>query len=150
MQSVTTKVKPVPAGYHNVTPSIIVDGAANVIDFVKHTFNAEELMRAKTPDGRVAHAEIKIGDSIIMVADPTPEFKAGQSQLYVYIEDIDATYQRALKAGATIVKEPTNQFYGDRSASVKDPAGNTWSIATHVEDVPPEEMQRRMKEQNLS
>lgn len=150
MQSVTTKVKPIPAGYHSVTPYLIVEGAPKLIDFLKHTFNAEESARVKGPDGRVAHAEVKVGDSMVMLSDPTPEYKPIESQLYVYVDDIDAAYKRALEAGATSVREPKNQFYGDRNASVKDPTGNVWGIATHVEDVPPDEMQRRMKAQSLS
>lgn len=144
MQAVT-KVKPVPQGYHSVTPYLIVDRAPRLIDFLKGTFNAQETVRMNGPDGRVAHAEMKIGDSIIMMSDETPQYKATQSQLYVYVDDVDVVYKRALEAGGTSVSEPTNQFYGDRNASVKDPAGNTWGIATHVEDVSPEEMQKRMK-----
>lgn len=146
MQSVTTKVKPIPAGHHSVTPYLVVEGASKLIDFLKRTFNAEETVRMNGPDGRVAHAEVKIGDSIIMMSDATTEFKPVESQLYVYVDDIDDTYKRALQAGASIVRELKNQFYGDRSASVKDPLGNIWGIATHVEDVPPDEMQRRIKE----
>ncbi|HEV2119083.1 MAG TPA: VOC family protein [Candidatus Bathyarchaeia archaeon] len=149
MQSVTTKVKPIPAGYHSVTPYLIVEGAPKLIAFLKQTFNAEEVARMNGPDGRVAHAEVKIGDSIVMMSDSTAEFKPAESQLYVYVDDIDVAYKRALDAGAISVREPKNQFYGDRSASVKDPTGNTWGIATHVEDVSPEEMQKRMKEQSL-
>jgi PhnB protein len=149
MQSVTTKVKPIPAGYHNVTPYLIVEGAPKLIDFLKHTFNAEEVARMNGPDGRVAHAEVKIGDSMVMMSDTTADYKPIESQLYVYVDNIDAAYKRALEAGATSVREPKNQFYGDRNASIKDPTGNIWGIATHVEDVSPEEMQRRMKEQSL-
>ena len=148
MQSVTTKVKPIPVGYHSVTPYLIVEGAPKLIAFLKHTFNAEEATRMNGPDGRVAHAEVKIGDSFVMLSDATGEYKPVESQLYVYVDDIDLTYKRALEAGATSVREPKNQFYGDRSASVRDPTGNIWGIATHVEDVSPEEMQRRMKEQS--
>jgi uncharacterized glyoxalase superfamily protein PhnB len=148
MQSITTKVKPIPAGYHSVTPYLIVEGAPKLIAFLKHTFNSEEATRMNGPDGRVAHAEVKIGDSFVMLSDATGEYKPVESQLYVYVDDIDVTYKRALEAGATSVREPKNQFYGDRSASVRDPTGNIWGIATHVEDVSPEEMQRRMKEQS--
>jgi len=98
------------------------------------------------PEGRVAHAEMKIGDSIIMMGDASSQNKAMPSQLYVYVDDVDTVYKRALEAGGTSISEPTNQFYGDRNASVRDPVGNIWGISTHVEDVPPEEMQRRMKE----
>ena len=97
------------------------------------------------PDGRVAHAEMKIGNSIVMMSDATTEFKPAESQLYVYVDNVDDTYKRALQAGATVVREPKDQFYGDRNASVKDPVGNIWGIATHVEEVSPDELQRRMK-----
>lgn len=147
MQSVTAKVKPIPAGYHSVTPYLVVEGAPKLIDFVTRVFNAEEIARMNGPDGRVAHAEVKIGDSIVMMSDATAEFQPVASQLYVYVDDIDKTYKRALDVGATIVREPKTQFYGDRNATVKDPAGNIWGIATHVEEVSPEEMARRMKEQ---
>ncbi len=145
MQPVT-KVRTTPQGYHSVSPVLIVDGASKLIDFVKQTFNALENARMEGPGGRISHAEMKIGDSIIMLSDSTPEYKAMQSMLYVYVEDVDAVYKRALQAGATSVSEPKNQFYGDRGASVRDPLGNHWGIATHVEEVSPEEMQRRMKE----
>jgi uncharacterized glyoxalase superfamily protein PhnB len=148
MQSVTTpKVKPVPAGYHTVTPYLIVEGAPKLIDFLKRTFNAEETVRMNRPDGQVSHAEVKIGDSIVMLADQTPEFKAFQSQLYVYVNNVDETYKHALQAGGKSVQEPKDQFYGDRNASVKDPMGNTWGIATHVEDISPDEMKKRMQAQ---
>ena len=147
MQSVTAKVKPIPAGYHSVTPYLVVEGAPKLIDFVTRVFNAEEIARMNGPDGRVAHAEVKIGDSIVMMSDATAEFQPVASQLYVYVDDIDKTYKRALDVGATIVREPKTQFYGDRNATVKDPAGNIWGIATHVEEVSPEEIARRMKEQ---
>ena len=146
MQSVT-KVKPIPIGYHSVTPYLVVESASRLIDFAKRAFNAEEIARMNGPDGRIAHAEVKIGDSVVMMSDSTAEFPPVQSQLYVYVDDTDATYKRALQAGATVVREPKNQFYGDRNASVRDTLGNIWGIATHVEDVSPEEMQKRMREQ---
>lgn len=149
MQSLATKVKPIPAGYHTVTPYLIVEGAPKLIDFLKHTFNAQESALIKGPDGRVAHAEVKIGDSTIMMSDATAQWKPIESQAYVYVEDVDAAYKRALEAGATSVREPKTEFYGDRTGSVKDPLGNVWGIATHVEDVSPEEMQKRMKAQGL-
>ncbi len=148
MQSVT-KVRPTPEGYHTVSPYLIVEGAPRLIDFLKHTFNAQETSRVKGPGDRIAHAEVKVGDSVVMMADASPENKAMPSQLYVYVDDVDMVYKRALEAGATSVTEPKDQFYGDRNASVKDPTGNIWGMATHVEDVPPEEMSRRMKEQSL-
>ncbi len=146
MQSVT-KVRPIPQGYHSVSPYLVVDGAAKLIDFVKHTFNAVENARMEGPQGRISHAEMKIGDSIVMLSDSTPEYNAMPSMPYVYVDDVDAVYKRALQAGGTSVSEPKNQFYGDRSAGVRDPLGNHWGIATNIEEVSPEEMQRRMKEQ---
>ncbi len=149
MQSVTSKVNPIPSGYHSVTPYLVVEGVPKLIDFLKNTFNAQELARMKGPDGRVAHAEVKVGDPIVMMSDATPQYPPMPGNLYVYVEDVDMVYKRALEAGAASVSQPTTQFYGDRSASVKDPMGNIWGIATHVEQVSPEEMQRRMKEQSI-
>ena len=145
MQAVTRKVEPIPQGYYSVTPYLIVDGATKLIDFVKQTFSAQEKERMSGSGGRVSHAELKIGDSIIMMSDSTEEWKPMPGNLYVYVGDVDAVYHKALAAGAVTIREPKDQFYGDRSASVKDPFGNIWGIATHIEDVPPDEMQRRMK-----
>ena len=145
MQAVTKKVQPVPQGYNSVTPYLIVDGASKLIDFIKQTFSAQERDRAPGPKGRIGHAEMKIGDSIIMLSDSTDEWKPMPGNLYVYVDDVDTVYRRALAAGALTIREPKDQFYGDRSASVKDSFGNIWGIATHIEDVPPDEMQRRMK-----
>ena len=150
MQTVSAKVKPIPEGYHSVTPYMIVDNATKLIDFIKQTFNAEERERIMVPGGRVSHAELKIGDSVVMLSDPSEEFKAMPSMIYVYVDDIDRVYARALEAGATPLREPKNQFYGDRNANIKDPFGNVWGIATHIEDVPPEELQRRIKESMAS
>ena len=149
MQSVTSKVNPIPSGYHSVTPYLVVEGASKLIDFLKKAFNAQEIARMKGPEGRVAHAEVKVGDSIVMMSDATAQFPPMPGNLYVYVEDVDMVYKRALEAGAASVSQPTNQFYGDRSASVKDPMGNIWGIATHVEEVSPDEMQRRMKERSI-
>ncbi len=149
MQSVGSKVNPIPSGYHSVTPYLVVEGAPKLIDFLKQTFNAQEMARMNGPEGRVAHAEVKIGNSIVMMSDATTQYPSMPGNLYVYVEEVDMVYKRALEAGAASVSQPTNQFYGDRSASVKDPMGNIWGIATHVEEVAPEEMQRRMKEQSI-
>ena len=139
----TTKVKPVPEGYHTVIPYIVVPDVAKLIDFAKQAFGATEVSVSKLPDGSVMHAEIKIGDSIIMMGQSgTMTFLA---MLHLYMEDVDAVYQRAIQAGGKSLREPTDQFYGDRSAAVEDAFGNQWWIATHVEDVSPEEMERRMK-----
>ena len=147
MQSVTNKPKPIPQGYHSVTPYLAVQGVPKLMTFLRQAFNAEEREKMTTPDGRVSHAEMKIGDSIIMMGEPTGESKSMPGMIYLYLEDTDAAYKRALQAGATSLREPTDMFYGDRNAAVTDPAGNQWWIATHVEDVPPEEMQRRIKAQ---
>ena len=145
MQSVASKVKPVPDGYHSLTPVVVVDGAPRLIDFLKQVFNAEEDEVYKGPDGRVIHAELIIGDSVMMISDSSPQFSAFPAMINVYTEDVDAAYKRALKAGATSLREPSNQFYGDRTAGVKDVHGNQWWIATHIEDVSQEELERRMK-----
>jgi PhnB protein len=138
-------VKPIPDGYHSVTPMLIVNGAARVIDFMKAAFGAEERMLMPMPDGRVAHAELMVGDSCVMLSDGSPEWPPIGGAIHLYVEDVDATYRRALAAGATSRSEPQDQFYGDRSASVVDPAGIVWSIATHVEDVSDEEIMKRMQ-----
>jgi PhnB protein len=137
-------VKPIPEGYHSVTPFLTVSGAARVIDFVKQAFDAQEVERMQGPGGTIAHAEVKIGDSRVMLADPSGDWKPMPSTLYVYVPDVDAVYQRAVRAGGSSLREPTDQFYGDRNAGVQDPAGNMWWISTHKEDVSPEELKRRM------
>ena len=139
-------VKYIPEGYHSVTPYLIVRGAAKVLDFVKQTFDAQETFRMPGPDGTIAHAEFKIGNSPLMISDGGPEYGPMPCSLYVYVQDVDAVYKRALQAGGISVKEPANQFYGDRTASVKDACGNLWGIGTHIEDVPPEELEKRAKE----
>lgn len=137
-------VKPVPEGYHSATPYLIVPGVAKVIDFLKQTFDAKESHeRMSRPDGAIMHAEVKIGDSPIMLGEPMGQFPPMPASIYVYVADTDACYQRALKAGATSLMEPADQFYGDRNAGVRDPAGNVWWIGTHIEDVAPEEIARR-------
>ncbi len=145
MQSVTSKVKPIPEGYHSLTPIVTVEGAPRLIEFLKQVFNAQEEEVYKGPDGRVIHAELTIGDSILMLSDANPEFPALSAMINVYTDDVDAAYKRALKAGATSLREPSNQFYGDRTGGVKDAHGNQWWIATHVEDVSQEELEKRMK-----
>ena len=147
MQSVTNKPKPIPQGYHSVTPYLAVQGVPKLMTFLRQAFNAEDREKMTTPDGRVSHAEMRIGDSIIMMGEPTGESKSMPGMIYLYLDDTDAAYKRALEAGATSLREPTDMFYGDRNAAVTDPVGNQWWIATHVEDVPPEEMQRRIKAQ---
>jgi PhnB protein len=140
-------VKPIPEGYHSVTPYLIVDGAGALIDFMKQAFDAEETVRMDTPDGKIGHAEFRIGDSIVMLADSaTSDWDAMPATVVVYVEDVDKTYRRALEAGGTSVRDVADQFYGDRAGGVRDSVGNHWWIHTHVEDVPPEEMARRAQE----
>ena len=139
-------VKPVPEGYHSVTPYIIVPGVAGVIDFLKQVFGATESERMARPDGTIMHAEVRIGDSPIMLGEPMGPFGPMPASIYLYVADTDGAYQRALKAGATSLMEPADQFYGDRNAGVRDPAGNVWWIGTHIEDVAPEEIARRSAE----
>jgi uncharacterized glyoxalase superfamily protein PhnB len=136
-------VKPIPEGYHTVTPYILVDGASKFIGFLKQAFNATEKLCMKLPDGKVSHAELWIEDSAVMVADPRPGAETSTGSFYLYVPDTDMVYQKALQAGATSTLEPMDQFYGDRNAGVKDPFGNTWWIATHIEDVTPEEIEKR-------
>jgi uncharacterized glyoxalase superfamily protein PhnB len=139
-------VKPVPDGYGTVTPYLVIPDVAKVIDFLKKAFDATEPHPPHTgPDGRIMHAEVQIGDSRIMMGEPMGEFTPMPAMLHLYVEDCDALYKRAIDAGATPVMEISDQFYGDRSGGVKDSAGNMWWIATHKEDVPPEEMEKRAK-----
>ena len=146
------KAKPIPEGYHTVTPYLIVRDAARAMDFYKRAFSATELVRMPGPGGKIMHAEIKIGDSPIMFADECPEMKAlgpqtiGGSPIFIilYVEDVDSLFAQATAAGATVERPLENQFYGDRSATLIDPFGHRWTISTHIEDVSPEEMNRRM------
>jgi uncharacterized glyoxalase superfamily protein PhnB len=135
--------RPIPEGFHTVTPYLLVRGAAKLIDFLKRAFEAKEIERMRRQDGTIMHAEVRIGDSIVMMAEPTGDFAPMPSAMYLYVTDTDAVYRRAVQAGATSVMEPVDQFYGDRRAGVKDPAGNLWWIATHKEDVSQEELRKR-------
>ncbi len=135
--------KHVPEGYHTVTPYLVVNNVAELIEFLKRTFGAEERELLSTPDGGIMHAEVMIGDSVVMMGEPSDESEVIPALLYLYVDDCDAVYERALEAGATSLREPEDQFYGDRSAAVDDAFGNHWWLATHVEDVPTKEMQRR-------
>jgi PhnB protein len=145
------QVKPIPDGYHNMTPYLIVDGAAKAIDFYKTVFGATEKMRMPSPGGKVGHAELTLGDSMIMLADEHPEMGARAPHAYggsavslmLYVPDVDATVATAIAGGAKIVRKVENQFYGDRMGTIEDPFGHRWYVATHVEDVPPEEMAKR-------
>jgi PhnB protein len=136
-------VKPVPVGYHTVTPYLTVRGAEKVIEFLKQAFGGEPKEALKRPDGSVMHAQVKIGDSLVMIADESEMAKATPSTLYLYVPNVDAVYERAVKAGGKSIMEPTDMFYGDRSGGVKDPSDNSWFLATHKEDVAPQELRKR-------
>ena len=143
--------KPIPDGYHTATPYLIIGGAGDAIEFYKKAFGATELFRFPTPDGKIGHAEIKIGDSPIMLADEYPEmgYKGPQSlggspvSIMIYVEDVDTIFNQAVAAGATVKEAVTDKFYGDRLGTVADPFGHVWHISTHKEDVSIEEMQKR-------
>ncbi len=135
----------IPEGYHTVTPTIIVKGATRLHDFLQKVFDAKVLLSVPGPNNSIAHSEVQIGDSRLMIADAGPMFGAQTSSFYLYVPDCDAVYKRALTAGAKSEREPKDQFYGDRNASVIDDFGNRWSMGTHVEDVSDEELDRRMK-----
>ena len=145
--------KPIPEGYHSVTPYLIIKGATEAIDFYKKAFGATELFRMPAPGGKIGHAEIKIGDSPIMLADESPEMghKSPQTlggspiSIMIYVADVDTVFKQAIAAGGKEQRPVKDQFYGDRSGSLEDPFGHVWHVATHTEDVSPEEMERRMK-----
>ncbi len=137
-------VNPVPQGFHSLTPYLTVRGVDKVIDFLARAFGAEiahePIMR---PDGKIMHAQVKIGDSIVMLGEESERAKATASTLYVYVPDVDRTYQQAVTAGGQPIMEPTDMFYGDRCGGVKDSSGNSWMVATHIEDVSVAELQKR-------
>jgi PhnB protein len=147
-------VRPIPEGYHSVTPYLVVNGAARAIDFYKQAFGATELLRMEGPGGSVGHAEIKIGDSPVMLADEHPQmgFRSPRTlggagvSLMIYVENVDEVFPRAIAAGAKEVRPVQNQFYGDRSGTLEDPFGHVWTISTHVEDLSEEEVFRRSAE----
>lgn len=144
-------VKPIPSGYHTLTPYLIVKDAARAIEFYRQAFGAEETMRLPGPGGKIGHAEIRIGDSHIMMADEFPDMGALSPQslggtpvfLLLYVPDVDARFERAVAAGAKSIRPVKDQFYGDRSGMVADPFGHLWALATHIEDIPPDELRRR-------
>lgn len=146
-----TNVKPIPEGYHSVTPYLIVKGAAKAIEFYKQAFGATETLRMAQPDGRIGHAELKIGDSTIMLADEFPEINARGPEslggtpvmIHLYVEDVDAVAKKASSAGAKELRPVKDQFYGDRSGMFADPFGHKWNIATHKEDLSDEEIRKR-------
>jgi PhnB protein len=149
----TDSVKPVPEGFQTVTPYLIIKGAAAAIEFYKQAFGAKERFRLPTPDGKIGHAEIVIGDSILMLADEMPEmgFRSLQTlggspvSFLIYLEDVDSAFQQAIEAGAKVVRPLENKFYGDRMGSLSDPFGYEWVLGTHIEEVSAEEMEKRME-----
>lgn len=139
-------VKPIPDGYQNVIPYLLVDGASELTTFLTTAFNAKVRQRLDRPDGSIMHVELQIGDSIVMIGEPMAEFGAMPSSIYLYVEECDVVYGRAIEAGATSVMQPTDMTHaGERYGGVKDPSGNLWWIATHIEDVSPEEQARRVE-----
>jgi PhnB protein len=144
-------VKPIPDGYPRVSPYLVVDGAAQAIDFYTQVLGATERMRMGGPDGKIGHAELQFGDSVVMLADEYPDMgyvgpkAVGGTPVTigVYVEDVDKTFDAAVKAGAKALRPVEDQFYGDRSGQIEDPFGHRWSLQTHIEDVPPDEMQKR-------
>jgi len=150
-----SKVPHIPKGYNSITPYLVIKGASQAIDYYKKVLGATEVFRMDTPDGKVAHAELKIGDSHVMLADENPKMGQGHTSaasigtspvsLYLYIPDVDRIVERAVTAGAKVLKPVQDQFYGDRSGFIQDPFGHLWGIATHVEDVAPQEMAERAK-----
>jgi len=148
-------VDPIPEGYHSITPYLIVDGATEALAFYTKAFGAREVMRLAAPDGKIGHAEIEIGDSRIMIADEFPDMGARSPKsiggspvsIHLYVEDADKVFGQAVKAGAKSEQALEDKFYGDRSGSVLDPFGHRWHVSTHKEDVPPAEIDRRMKAQ---
>ena len=145
--------QPVPEGYSTVSPYLAVDDAAEAIAYCKKAFGAEETVRMDAPDGKIGHAELRIGDSHVMLSDPFPqasttppkELGGTSGSIFMYVEDVDAVVQKAVDAGATVTMEVEDQFWGDRFGSITDPFGHIWSIATHVEDLTPEEIEERGK-----
>jgi PhnB protein len=152
----TTTPKPIPDTYRRVTPCLVVQGGVKALEFYVAVFGATERMRFPGPDGTIAHAEFQLGDSVVIIEDEVPDqgskapppggIPGSPSSLFIYVEDVDAVIARAVELGATLKRPPQDQFYGDRDGHIVDPFGHGWTIATHVEDVAPEEMARRMAE----
>lgn len=150
-----SKVPHIPKGYNSITPYLIIRGAAQAIDYYKNVFGATEVFRMDGPDGKVGHAELQIGDSRFMLADENPSMGEGHSSpttvgtspvsLYLYVPEVDKIFDKAVAAGAKVIKPVQDQFYGDRSGFFRDPFGHLWGVATHVEDVSPQQMEERMK-----
>ncbi len=143
-------VKPIPEGYHTVTPYLTVADAAAQIDFLKRAFGAEETYRHADDKGRVSHAEVRVGTSMVMIGQAREQWTPRPASFYLYVEDVDSVYKRAVAAGGKSIQEPTDQAYGDRSGGVEDSQGNQWWVGTHIEDVSPEEIQRRYQKQAVT
>jgi|SRR5215472_5219179 PhnB protein len=149
-----TKVKPIPDNYRTVTPYLVVDNAKAAIEFYRRAFGAKEVMKMDGPGGKIAHAELKIGDSMIMISDEMPgsgaraphSLSGTTASIFLYLEDVDSTFKQAVAAGGKADSQPTDMFWGDRYGKLTDPFGHLWSLATHKEDVAPQEMERRMRE----
>ena len=142
----TGNVKAVPEGFHTVTPYITASNAAAVIDFLQRAFGATVVERIEGDKGRIRHAQIKVGDSIVMLTDGNDDCRPAPAAFYLYLEDVDAAYEQALRAGGISIMEPADQFYGDRSGGIRDACGNSWWLATRIENVPSEEVARRARE----
>jgi PhnB protein len=138
-------VQPIPAGFHTITPYLMAKEAAKLIDFLKNALGAEVITLSKSPDGLIMHASLRIGDSMLMLSDPRGNWAAQPAGIYLYVPNMDELYQRAINAGAESVNAPRDEFYGDRMGGIKDPSGNTWWIATHIEDVSDEEIRKRQQ-----
>lgn len=141
------EVKPIPEGYRTITPYLTVKGAKTLINFLERAFGAKNMRQTVRPDGSIANAEVLIGDSMIMIADGTENWLPVQTSIYLYVENCDAVYHKAIEEGGETLLEPQDMFYGDRNAGIKDLCGNMWWIATHIENVSDEEIQNRMEEQ---
>jgi len=137
---------PIPEGFHTVTPYLVIRGVSDLIEYLQNAFDAVELHRTTLPDGTTPHAAVRIGNSVVMIGEAGARMKPVPACLYLYVDDTDSIYRKAIEAGGTSLMEPADQFYGDRNAGVRDPAGNQWWIATHVEDVEDDEIQRRAAE----
>ena len=137
------EVKHIPEGFHTITPYLLLKDVKNFLVFLRNAYDAEDISTSETPDGTIMHAQVKIGDSFMMMGEASGEWKPMPASIYLYVNDVDSVYNKAIKAGAQSLMEPRNEFYGDRMAGVGDSFGNMWWIATHIEDVSPEEMKKR-------
>jgi uncharacterized glyoxalase superfamily protein PhnB len=146
MAGMSKTVKPIPDGYQSVIPYLVVGDAAAQIDFMKRALGAQEIMRLMNPDGKIGHTEMRIGDSVVMLGEASEQWKPMPCMLYLYVTDVDAVYRRTVEAGGVSIKEPQDQFYGDRTAGVTDMNGNQWWLGMHIEDISTEELQRRHAE----